>query len=128
MGICTSHKANTALNSTVRKLDWLEQHFRYIDSAPVGEGQYGRVFKAKTLNGETVALKVISKKGLDEEELAHLATEVAILKQLDHPGVLRLVGKTENQEHFVIVTEFCNGTDLFELIVKQHEREPQFTE
>lgn len=36
------------------------------------------------------AVKIINKKSLEEEEKAKLLNEITILKQLDHPNILKL--------------------------------------
>ena len=78
--------------------------------------------------GETVALKVMGKAGMPRDELLLLDHEVSILEQLDHPGVLRLRDQTENSKHFVLVTEYCEGKDLFEVILRRYEEENWFSE
>ena len=54
-------------------------------------GAYGEV--RKCLHKETKALravKIINKKFLEEEEKAKLLSEIRILKELDHPNILKL--------------------------------------
>jgi len=54
-------------------------------------GAYGEV--RKCLSKETNALravKIINKKYLEEEEKQKLLTEISILKQMDHPNILKL--------------------------------------
>lgn len=54
-------------------------------------GAYGEV--RKCLHKETKALravKIINKKFLEEEEHVKLLSEISILKELDHPNILKL--------------------------------------
>jgi len=56
-----------------------------------GAGAYGEV--RKCLHKETKALravKIINKKYLEEDEKKKLLSEISILKQLDHPNILKL--------------------------------------
>jgi calcium-dependent protein kinase len=43
--------------------------------------------------------------------------EVKILKDMDHPGILRLFEFYEDEDQIHIVTEICEGGDLFDYIV-----------
>ena len=49
---------------------------------PLGEGSFGKVFKAynKSDNSSKVAIKVIKKAGLDAEDLLSISREVAIMQ------------------------------------------------
>jgi len=63
----------------------------YKISSCIGRGAYGEV--RKCLHKETKALravKIINKKYLAEEEKAKLLSEINILKQMDHPNILKL--------------------------------------
>ena len=63
----------------------------YKISSCIGRGAYGEV--RKCLHKETKALravKIIGKKYLAEDEKAKLLSEINILKQLDHPNILKL--------------------------------------
>ena len=55
-------------------------------------GGYGQVFKCvNKRSGAERAVKTILKTGFyDEAERARFQTEVALLKQMDHPNILKL--------------------------------------
>lgn len=44
--------------------------------------------------------------------------EIDLLKTLDHPNVLRLFEIFEDTHNYYIVTEYCSGGELFDLISK----------
>lgn len=48
-----------------------------------------------------------------EQEDAQLHDEIAIMKQLDHPNILRLTDFYDQPLHYHIVTEIMAGGDLF---------------
>jgi calcium-dependent protein kinase len=63
----------------------------YKISSCIGRGAYGEV--RKCLHKETKALravKIINKKYLASNEQERLVGEINILKQLDHPNILKL--------------------------------------
>ena len=49
----------------------------------------------------------------DSRFLAELRNEVAILKQLDHPHIVRAIETFENRNQIFIVMELCSGGDLY---------------
>ena len=58
----------------------------------------------------------IEQNGEAEKILKMAAKEFKILNQLDHPYIMRLIDGYKDNENFEIVTEFCEGKDLFECI------------
>jgi len=76
----------------------------------------------KCLNKETNALravKIINKKYLEEEEKQKLLSEISILKQMDHPNILKLYEFFQDYKRYFLVTELCNGGELFERIASE---------
>jgi serine/threonine protein kinase len=58
----------------------------------VGEGTYGVVYKAKDQSGRIIALKKIKLEHEVEGIPASALREIAFLKELQHPHIIRLVG------------------------------------
>ena len=62
----------------------------------------------KCLSKETNALravKIINKKYLEEHEMKKLLSEISILKQLDHPNILKLYEFFQDHKRYFLVTE-----------------------
>lgn len=54
-------------------------------------GAYGEVRKCQQKETKALrAVKIINKKALEEDERAKLLNEIMILKQMDHPNILKL--------------------------------------
>ena len=92
----------------------------------MGEGKYGRVFKAiDTDKGMVVAIKfldiyVLENSDQDEVKKAarrkYIAQEDEIMKKFQHPNILPCLNSYANRDFKIIVTPFCNeGTLLKEL-------------
>jgi calcium-dependent protein kinase len=47
-----------------------------------------------------------------------MKNEINILKQLDHPNILKLFESYEDDKRFYLVTELCTGGELYEEINK----------
>jgi cyclin-dependent kinase len=65
---------------------------KYEKLEQVGEGTYGVVCKARDIDsGEIVALKTIKLESEDEGIPSTAIREIALLKELSHPNIVRLV-------------------------------------
>lgn len=83
-------------------------------------GAFGEV--RKCLHRKTKALravKVVNKSYLDQEKQQKLINEITILKRLDHPNILRLYEFFQDQKRYFLVTELCNGGELFDKIAEE---------
>ena len=107
MGICISHRTKK-INRALNPIAWLRANYT-VDVAPIGKGHFGKVFKGSSLEGDTVAIKVISKKQLDKFERKGVEKEVDTLEHLHHPGVLKIIDHSENEDYVVLVTEYVAG-------------------
>ena len=66
------------------------KRFEHIEK--LGEGTYGIVYKAKDLKNNTiVAIKKIRLENEDEGIPSTAMREIAILKELDHPNIIKLI-------------------------------------
>lgn len=92
----------------------------YKISSCIGRGAFGEV--RKCLHRETKALravKIINKKYLEDDEKDKLQSEISILKSMDHPNILKLYEFFQDHKRYFLVTELCNGGELFERISLQ---------
>jgi calcium-dependent protein kinase len=84
----------------------------------VGSGAFATVRKvySKT-NGQMRALKIIKKQR--GQDTARMYLEVEILKKLIHPNIMQIFEFYEDKKNFYIITEFCDGGELFDKIVEK---------
>lgn len=69
----------------------------------IGEGAFGRVFKALTLpNKEVRAIKIISGEYASNHE-----QELEILKECDHPNIVRLYEAYVHENYLYVAMEYC---------------------
>uniref|UniRef100_A0A8D8EUV9 non-specific serine/threonine protein kinase n=2 Tax=Culex pipiens TaxID=7175 RepID=A0A8D8EUV9_CULPI len=89
---------------------------KYAINNLVGEGSFGKVYKAIDKESKTtVALKIISKRGRSGRELKGLRGECEIQRNLQHPNIIRMLDSFETEHEIVAVTEFAR-TDLHSLL------------
>ena len=93
----------------------------YKISKKVGEGAFSSVRRIKNrVTGEKRAVKTIHKKSLrTDEEKNMVFNEVAILRSLDHPNIIKIHEYYQDELNYYIITEFCSGGELFERILSQ---------
>ena len=82
----------------------------------IGEGTYGVVYKAKdTETGNIYALKKIRLESEDEGIPSTAIREIALLKELQHPNIVRLVNVLHTDKKLTLVFEYLDK-DLKKLL------------
>ncbi|CAD8067892.1 unnamed protein product [Paramecium primaurelia] len=85
----------------------------------LGEGAYGQVSTVTNKRtGMIRAMKAIRKDSLFEEEEQKLFQEMNILKDLDHPNIVKLCELFQDEKYYYLVTEYLQGGELFDRIQK----------
>ena len=89
--------------------------YKQIDN--LGEGSFGTVIKVQhSITGKLRAMKIISKADLiDGSDCTSFLEEIKILKNLDHPHVIRIFEYFEDNEFIYIVTDLCESSLFDEL-------------
>lgn len=83
----------------------------------LGEGAFGCVYKVEHKTTQFLrAVKAIKRKHVDSKAFSN---EIAILKTVDHPNIIKLFDCYYDSNYYYIVEEFCHGGDLYEYIRKQ---------
>ena len=92
----------------------------YKITRKIGSGAYGEVRKWYVReSGELRAVKIIKKKALAEDERKKLKNEAEILRQMDHPNIIKLYEIFEDKKYYYIIMEFLTGGELFEKITDE---------
>jgi cyclin-dependent kinase len=82
---------------------------RYLKLEKVGEGTYGIVYKAKDRGtGEIVALKKIRLEAEDEGIPGTAIREISLLKELQHPNIVRLYDVVHTERKLTLVFEYLD--------------------
>ncbi|KAI0169379.1 CAMK/CAMK1 protein kinase [Hypoxylon sp. FL1284] len=86
----------------------------------MGDGAFSNVYRAKDLQGNAgeVAIKVVRKFEMNNIQRANILKEVQIMRQLDHPNIIKLVDFSESKQYYYIILELAPGGELFHQIVR----------
>merc|ERR1719486_1395379 len=79
---------------------------QYEKLEKVGEGTYGIVYKAQDSAGDIYALKTIRLENEDEGIPSTAIREIALLKELKHPNIVRLGDVIRTEKKLTLVLEF----------------------
>ncbi|KKK13913.1 hypothetical protein P175DRAFT_0467267 [Aspergillus ochraceoroseus IBT 24754] len=91
----------------------------------LGRGAFGSVYRALNWNtGETVAVKQIKLADLPKSELRVIMLEIDLLKNLDHPNIVKYHGFVKSAETLNIILEYCENGSLHS-IAKNFGRFPE---
>jgi cyclin-dependent kinase len=88
---------------------------QYEKLEKVGEGTYGVVYKAQDSAGEIYALKTIRLEAEDEGIPSTAIREISLLKELQHPNIVRLCDVIHTERKLTLVFEFLDQ-DLKKLL------------
>lgn len=82
---------------------------KYLKIDRIGEGTYGIVYKAKNREtGDIVALKRIRLQSEDEGVPCTAIREISLLKELDHPNIVRLYDVIHSDKKLTLVFEYLD--------------------
>ena len=98
----------------------------------LGKGTFGEVFYT-TIQGDNTpyATKKYDREKIEQSPdlFNYLKAEITILKNLDHPNIVKLKEVKKTKKHFYLVMEYCNGGELQSFLDKYQEKNKHaFTE
>jgi len=86
----------------------------------LGAGSFSTVREAtKKGTDEHYAVKIVKRMDLPPEDEEALREEVSILKNMDHPNIIKLYDFFEEKHFYYLVTELMKGGELFDRIVQK---------
>ncbi|XP_061924012.1 serine/threonine-protein kinase SIK3 homolog isoform X2 [Entelurus aequoreus] len=108
--------ANPVQTSTTRPPPARVGHYEI--ERTIGKGNFA-VVKLAThiITKAKVAIKIVDKTQLDDENLKKIFREVQIMKLLKHPHIIRLYQVMETERMIYLVTEYASGGEIFDHLV-----------
>ncbi|KAI0770584.1 kinase-like protein [Fomes fomentarius] len=85
----------------------------------LGKGAFGQVYRALNwATGETVAIKEIQLSNIPKSEIGQIMSEIDLLKNLNHPNIVKYKGFETTPEYLYIILEFCENGSLHNICKK----------
>ena len=112
-------KRSQSLNESSKKKEILIGD--YILKHTIGKGTFSRVKLGINKNtGEKVAIKILDKRKIVEKaDLERILREMKMLSELDNEHIIKVFQIYENDNHYLIIMEYCEGGELFNYIVEK---------
>ncbi|XP_041971272.1 uncharacterized protein LOC121727461 [Aricia agestis] len=101
-------------------IDQLVRVGNYELEKTIGTGNFAIVKLAThAITKSKVAIKIIDKSRLDEDNLKKTFREIAIMKRLRHPHIVRLYQVMESSHTLYLVTEYAPNGEIFDHLVSR---------
>ena len=86
----------------------------------LGKGAFGEVFlTTKKGTNQLFATKKIERELVEKDNIKkYLLNELQILRELNHPNIVKFIEVKKTKNHFYIIMEYCNGDDLEKTLEK----------
>ena len=86
----------------------------------LGKGSFGEVYlTTKANNPEILATKKLDKKQTDRPSVKkYFDNEISIMKELNHPNIVRFYDLLTSKSHYYVIMEYCNGGSLSKCLRK----------
>ncbi|XP_077366501.1 serine/threonine-protein kinase D3-like isoform X1 [Festucalex cinctus] len=108
-------------NSQIQENVDISAVYQIFSDDVLGSGQFGIVYGGQhRKTGRKVAIKIIDKMRFPTKQESQLRNEVAILQNLQHPGIVNLDCMFETPEQVFVVMEKLHG-DMLEMILSSEK-------
>jgi serine/threonine protein kinase len=86
----------------------------------LGQGQYGKVYLVVDEQGCNFAMKSVAYEHfqMDSKKIQNLVTEQNIMEIVNSPRILKLYDKIDNGKVIHLITTYCDGGNLEEVVLK----------
>ncbi|KAI4830148.1 hypothetical protein KUCAC02_001799 [Chaenocephalus aceratus] len=109
-------RSDTVLKKPVLKDKWVLEHDDIILGPLIGRGNFGEVYSGRLRSNNTPVAVKSCKENLAPEHKSKFLMEARILKQYDHPNIVKLIGVCTQQQPIYIIMELIQGGDFLSLL------------
>ncbi|CAB0038186.1 unnamed protein product [Trichogramma brassicae] len=110
-GLPVTSRSGAILKTPITRERWELNNDDVVLLDKIGKGNFGDVYRALLKNKTEVAVKTC-KMTLPDEQKRKFLQEGRILKQYDHPNIVKLIGICVQKQPIMIVMELVSGGSL----------------
>jgi len=90
----------------------------------LGKGAFGEVFlTTKKGTNKLFATKKIPRELVETDNIMkYLVNEIQILRELDHPNIVKFQEIKKTKNHYYIIMDYCNGGELYKALEKYMDK------
>ncbi|XP_054468458.1 tyrosine-protein kinase Fes/Fps [Anoplopoma fimbria] len=112
-------RSDIVLKKPVLKDKWVLEHDDIILGPLIGRGNFGEVYSGRLCSDNTPVAVKSCKENLAPEHKSKFLMEARILKQYDHPNIVKLIGVCTQKQPIYIIMELIQGGDFLSFL--RHE-------
>ncbi|XP_029282113.1 tyrosine-protein kinase Fes/Fps isoform X3 [Cottoperca gobio] len=112
-------RSDIMLKKPVVKDKWVLEHDDIILGPFIGRGNFGEVYSGRLRSDNTPVAVKSCKENLAPEHKSKFLMEARILKQYDHPNIVKLIGVCTQKQPIYIIMELIQGGDFLSFL--RHE-------
>ncbi|XP_037656889.1 tyrosine-protein kinase Fer isoform X3 [Choloepus didactylus] len=118
--VITKKSGVVLLNPIAKDKKWILNHEDVTLGELLGKGNFGEVYKGTLKDKAAVAVKTC-KEDLPQELKIKFLQEAKILKQYDHPNIVKLIGVCTQRQPIYIIMELIPGGDFLSFLRKKKD-------
>uniref|UniRef100_A0A8C6H1L0 Tyrosine-protein kinase n=1 Tax=Mus spicilegus TaxID=10103 RepID=A0A8C6H1L0_MUSSI len=118
--VITKKSGVVLLNPIPKDKKWVLNHEDVSLGELLGKGNFGEVYKGTLKDKTPVAIKTC-KEDLPQELKIKFLQEAKILKQYDHPNIVKLIGVCTQRQPVYIIMELVPGGDFLTFLRKRKD-------
>ncbi|XP_023368489.1 tyrosine-protein kinase Fer [Otolemur garnettii] len=118
--VITKKSGVVLLNPVPKDKKWILNHEDVTLGELLGKGNFGEVYKG-TLKDKTLVAVKTCKEDLPQELKIKFLQEAKILKQYDHPNIVKLIGVCTQRQPVYIIMELVSGGDFLSFLRRKKD-------
>ncbi|XP_031424894.1 tyrosine-protein kinase Fes/Fps [Clupea harengus] len=111
-----TRKCEIRLKRPILKDKWVLEHDDVILGQSIGRGNFGEVFSGRLRSDNTPTAVKSCRENLPTEQKNKFLMEARILKQYDHPNIVKLIGVCTQKQPIYIIMELVQGGDFLSFL------------
>ncbi|XP_065150294.1 tyrosine-protein kinase Fes/Fps isoform X2 [Paramisgurnus dabryanus] len=109
-------RSDIVLKKPILKDKWVLEHDEVILGQSIGRGNFGEVFSGRLRSDNTLVAVKACRENLPLELKNKFLMEARILKQYEHPNIVKLIGVCTQKQPIYIIMELVQGGDFLSFL------------